>query len=113
MNQRLDSETGYVVCEFRLLGTNTRLFSAYAPSLPSEGMRYHTYFTIDGLSHGRVGTECIPKGMDALPAGEERTRRVRAYRELCHQAACAAIVRTFPEATHGRHSSYGEIELTG
>lgn len=59
---------------------------------------------------GRLGTDCLPASIDALPAmSDERSRQVKAWREAVYKDAYEMIVKAFPEAATGRRDM-GEIE---
>ena len=63
---------------------------------------------------GRLGTRRLPAELEALPAGDERSTRVRAFHAEQYEAAYAAIVAEYgekePAVLAGRRSM-GEIEI--
>jgi hypothetical protein len=58
-----------------------------------------------------VGTRGIPADLDALPYGDERARRVRAWYDAEYARAYPLILSAFPEAELGERRGMGEIEV--
>lgn len=93
----------------RIIGTSTVVYSAWTPAAYSGP--YSTVTSIGGRPHGRLGTEFLSDSapeLDALPAGRERSRKVRAWQDDRYQAAYSAILAEYPGLS-GR-PMMGEIE---
>lgn len=84
----------------RIIGTRQLVFSAYVPSAMC-GV-HHVIMSHNGQWYGQVGSECLPKELDALPAmTDERSRRVRAWQAERYRIAHSIIIKAFPECAHG------------
>ena len=97
----------------RIIGTRLDIYSAWEPSTPFGG---HSTITSEETPEGvkwfgRVGTERLPKELDALPArSEARFTAVREWQRNRYRRAYELIVAAFPEAAAGREAM-GEIEV--
>jgi hypothetical protein len=99
-----------VIQKTRIIGTKIVAYSAWTPS--SYTGRHQTVTSIDGVCHGKVGTERIPAEIDALPVyTQERADAVLAWYAAQREIAYAAILAAHPEAAAGQRDGMGQIEV--
>jgi hypothetical protein len=104
-----------VVMATRIISTNRVIFSAWEPSsLAGHHMTVTHHEDLGWL--GRIGAKRIPPEINALPPGEERGAKVRAFYAAENDRAYAAIIDMFDDPTMGERlrsgkCSTGEIEI--
>jgi hypothetical protein len=93
----------------RIIGTNTVVYSAWLPLMPSVkgfGYSHSTQCTINGKQMGRVGTEELPPELAALPPRtQERLDAVTSFFVSRYDLAYKAIA----EYRNGNYSGTREM----
>lgn len=99
-----------VINATRIIGTHTVIYSAYAPRTELKDPR--SIFYIDGVCHGKIGSDPDPIIYQHLPVGPERTAAVnRAYMDR-YDVAYSAILAAHPELlTKEIRRDMGRIEV--
>ena len=94
-------------------GQSPNAFATLTAWVPSSIMGEHSTIThIEGRCYGQVGTERLPRWIDALPAmTEERSAAVRSWHALNYGRAYEAIEAAVPQAAEPRLRDMGEITI--
>ena len=96
------------VTRTNIIGTRFQVHDAWVQD--DGGRSFGTITTIDGRWFGRIGTERLPREIDALPVySEERAVAYRRWRDNTYAGAYALIRCAFPEAAEGTEDM-GRIE---
>jgi len=118
--QNITLTDGTAIRPTNIIGTNHWVVSAWTPRATDENGRcitnrdFSTITTIDGRPYGRIGTECLPAELDALPAlSAERSAAVKAWRENIYRAAylLIGVNLNIPAAARNIREDMGEIEF--
>lgn len=100
------------VIKTRIIGTQVDVYNAWTPTVICTG--HLSVRRIDGTPGwwGRLGSEgVLPPDIEALPFGDERIEKVRAWHEAHYARAYDLIVAAHPEAAGGLRSM-GSISVT-
>ena len=103
---------GTVVRKYKTIGTCHWTFEACVPveSFSESGFSSFSR-SEDGQLLATLGSECLPAGIDALPAySDERLVAVRAWRDQVYGNAYGQITEAFREAAVGRRE-YGRLSV--
>lgn len=103
---------GTVIQKYNIIGTDGWTFEAGVPVESFAECGYKSFTrSEDGRLLAILGSECLPKDLDALPAySDERSAAVKSWHDGIYANAYAKIVEAFPEAAVGRRE-YGRLSV--
>lgn len=99
VNITRSTKSGERVRAYSIIGTRQVVLSAWRRETALAGLLYHTFtHDDDGSKWGQVGTEFLPRHLDALPTrSTQRAAAVDAWQRERDEDALRMIRAAFPE----------------